>query len=684
MASDTVGAPQGSRPTKFVATVKFHQVFMEEIEEVVNKRREHDPRGTIALEEEATDNSGETIWRPPENASLVGLALSGGGVRSAAFCLGALQALSTTRVLDRVDYLSTVSGGGYIGCSLTAAQEWSGQNGAPQFPFTSRLEEDEPPALQHIRDHSNYLFPRDAIDFLQNASIYARGLIANAIIVAPFVLMGSVLTLLWYMLRGDQTQPGLTASSRLNPFAWPHFSFTLALAMIVLALGVIWAVVQSTKAHRTQTEIPGSWTWGIGSLVIAFLVVVFCDLQPFVLDGMLDSSSGNFFGLAVKRIDRIAAILAPLGAVIAFLASKLGEYVKSAFESPKRSAYIKGLAAKAVIYIGGLIVPLLIWVVYLNVTYWGICINAPACSCLPPVWLGTVARAVFSWAGQPATALYFAAAILLFILTLLMQPNANSLHPLYRDRLAKAFLFKPERPPGEGDADLEEYRPRLSQITGQYGPYLLINTALNVQASKTANRRGRNADFFMFSQKFVGSKSTSYVATEHIEEIATGLNLATAMAASGAAVSSNMGAQSIKPLTATLALLNIRLGYWLRNPLRVPKPGSKSRYRLAACNVRFFSLLQSSRKLLFSRRGFWSAQRKAQVRVPDRRRSHRKSRHLRTAQAALPRHHRRRCRSRFTNGVRLVQHAGTLRAHRHGRQDRPAMAKDCEGEPCHG
>ena len=46
------------------------------------------------------------------------------------------------------------------------------------------------------------------------------------------------------------------------------------------------------------------------------------------------------------------------------------------------------------------------------------------------------------------------------------------------------------------------------------------------------------------------------------------------MAASGAAVSSNMGAQSIKPLTATLALLNIRLGYWLRNPLRVTKAGA--------------------------------------------------------------------------------------------------------------
>ena len=77
--------------------------------------------------------------------------------------------------------------------------------------------------------------------------------------------------------------------------------------------------------------------------------------------------------------------------------------------------------------------------------------------------------------------------------------------------------------------------------------------------------------YFVFSPKFVGSKSTDYVATRDIENVAIGFDLATVMAVSGAAVSSNMGAQSIKPLTATLALLNIRLGYWLRNPLRLAK-----------------------------------------------------------------------------------------------------------------
>jgi predicted acylesterase/phospholipase RssA len=53
------------------------------------------------------------------DAGLVGVALSGGGIRSATFALGVLQALARHDLLARFDYLSTVSGGGYIGTSLT-------------------------------------------------------------------------------------------------------------------------------------------------------------------------------------------------------------------------------------------------------------------------------------------------------------------------------------------------------------------------------------------------------------------------------------------------------------------------------------------------------------------------------------------------------------------------------------
>src|SRR4051794_2378003 len=48
------------------------------------------------------------------------LCLSGGGVRSATFALGVIQALAQRGVLPRFDYLSTVSGGGFIGAWLSA------------------------------------------------------------------------------------------------------------------------------------------------------------------------------------------------------------------------------------------------------------------------------------------------------------------------------------------------------------------------------------------------------------------------------------------------------------------------------------------------------------------------------------------------------------------------------------
>lgn len=62
--------------------------------------------------------AGRNPKRAPKN--LVGLALSGGGIRSATFSLGVIEALakSSRDALSRIDILSTVSGGGYIGCFL--------------------------------------------------------------------------------------------------------------------------------------------------------------------------------------------------------------------------------------------------------------------------------------------------------------------------------------------------------------------------------------------------------------------------------------------------------------------------------------------------------------------------------------------------------------------------------------
>ncbi|MGA9455935.1 MAG: hypothetical protein WBV43_10735, partial [Pseudolabrys sp.] len=95
---------------------------------------------------------------------------------------------------------------------------------------------------------------------------------------------------------------------------------------------------------------------------------------------------------------------------------------------------------------------------------------------------------------------------------------------------------------------------------------------MNVQGSTEANRRGRNAEFFTFTPDFVGSDLTHYAVTSlkaderHMENADQRLDLGAAMAISGAAVSANMGSNTVRWLSPTLALLNVRLGYWLRNP----------------------------------------------------------------------------------------------------------------------
>ena len=83
-------------------------VFPAELEEIDQRRN------NANLEKEPVSG------KPSTEKNLVGLALSGGGIRSATFSLGIIQGLARHGLLKHVDYLSTVSGGGYIGSCLSA------------------------------------------------------------------------------------------------------------------------------------------------------------------------------------------------------------------------------------------------------------------------------------------------------------------------------------------------------------------------------------------------------------------------------------------------------------------------------------------------------------------------------------------------------------------------------------
>lgn len=570
------GVTAAPDPHYFGKTYQFDRVFEQE-KDLINKRRAENGRDPVELEDETPPQfnaDAERVLRPTDASNVVGLALSGGGIRSAAFCLGALQALDKAEVLQQVDYLSTVSGGGYIGCSLTACLE---ESEAPwRFPYSSNLREDEPPPLQQLRNYSNYLFPHGLVDFLYNAPIYLRGLIVNAVLVTAVASFAAALTLTYLWLRGGEIAKNL---SFLHFTGVPHFYLTIDLALLLPVVGILWAMFQSRSDRIGETRVYG---WGdriLQWLVMAILIAALCELQIYVLDKMMEGTSGSAAVTVANWIHRVVIVLTPVGAALAFVASKLGEYVKSTTQSPSGAAQARGIAVTAAIYLGGLIIPALLWLFYLDVSYWGDCIDSNSAlfavespthpSCTAPIWLAHIAQRLFGASACTMIWFYGVVALVCLALSLFMRPNANSLHPLYRARLAKAFMFEPLKQVTLVDLPELHPNPRLSTISFDRGPYHLINTALNIQASRTANRRGRNADFFMLSKFFVGSKATGYVRTPDIEDVDLGLDLATAMAVSGAAASSNMGSQTIKPLTATLALLNIRLGYWMRNPKKL-------------------------------------------------------------------------------------------------------------------
>ena len=97
----------------------FREVFREELKEV-RRRWEQLPGGsTRRLATEAGSSEG-SIGEPTVRHGLVGIGFSGGGIRSATLNLGIAQALHRRGVFDHVDYMSTVSGGGYLGSSISS------------------------------------------------------------------------------------------------------------------------------------------------------------------------------------------------------------------------------------------------------------------------------------------------------------------------------------------------------------------------------------------------------------------------------------------------------------------------------------------------------------------------------------------------------------------------------------
>lgn len=504
---------------------------------------------------------------------LTGVAVSGGGIRSASFSLGVIQKLALTGRVHGLHYLSTVSGGGYMGSSLTwylsrmiAGEPCYGTEpdrfpllgGAPaaerreERGSPDQRQEDAPPPdgrtiIDFIRQRSSYLLPGGGLGLLSAIGMVLRGMLVS--LFAYFLLF----TLLWLLLNWLGIPEW-----RVGGF---HAIFLAAIA--VLAAVPVSAIFYSLAGPLPVFEEAGyrgrrryqKWV-GIAltaALVLAIaglwfeLVTRWSDGERLVLDLQMPTAAsaatlgGTLLGLGAKKLAESAPrllnwlmpLLPPLALLL--LLSGLGT--------------LGWIAAKVLVGTGEILLP-------------------------GELRLGPAGPIAF-WA------------FLLFAVVYLFYANINlsGLHRFYRDRLMETFL-----------PDLEDVRAdRRSSMTSANeaelwkmfdprcaGPYHLINANVVMLDSAKARYRSRRSDSFVLGPHYCGSEATGWARTDrwladrggHIIRPIGPMTLATAMAISGAAVNPNTGADGRGAtkggaLSAILTILNVRLGYWASSPRRL-------------------------------------------------------------------------------------------------------------------
>jgi hypothetical protein len=353
-----------------------------------------------------------------------------------------------------------------------------------------------------------------------------------------------------------------------------------------------------------SAELTGFFPSLMRVLFILTAISAFFELQPFILQQFAESNTApppsitgwrDALQLITHWLAAVTPTLAPIAAALAFLSKFFLKIEALATRSEKLGVRILSLLTKVVWIFIGLIIPSFIWYLYISLVEAGLhhdnSFNGN--TQIAHVFgegLHTAAAGFHEFLGNASVGqlfptaesmFYFSLFVLFLVGALLINPNGTSFFRLYRDRLNKAFVFDPAGPRDRRN-DLRAVPLKLHELKTDYLPYPIINATLNLAGSQFVNKRGRKADFFMFSPLYVGSLATNYVPSSDMWLEERDLDLGTAMAISGAAVSPNMGSSTVRPLVATLALLNVRLGYWMRNPRWV---GGKSASGLILSDV---------------------------------------------------------------------------------------------------
>src|SRR4029453_12679527 len=223
-----------------------------------------------------------------QDGKAAGLALSGGGIRSAAFALGVLQKLAAEKYLRVFDYLSTVSGGDFIGSSLTwlTSKPFFENSGGVRFdvgtdsvPLPYGADDPRQAApyhlpriadqfLTYLRSHGQYLMPGGGISLVWGFAVVLRGIFINLFVWFPIVtiLVALLISLSpncvphWVPNCGDNRFlcfPSSDEQLTLQPYSLPSgFVWALMLAVVPWAAFMLFSLIFSV--FTVLPPLPGA------------------------------------------------------------------------------------------------------------------------------------------------------------------------------------------------------------------------------------------------------------------------------------------------------------------------------------------------------------------------------------------------------------------------------------------
>jgi hypothetical protein len=523
------------------------------------------------------------------------ICLSGGGVRSACVAMGATQVFAEAkpinpkqpdpssraasgRLIDTVDYIISVSGGGYTAGARLLATQPKPADKAPERPLLSQRFEQGSAEFDHFRRGSSYIAD-SAAELVNALAVVFKNLIASLgmLFTVPAILgwaFGYLLAVPWFSFAtfvpvtaegANQINHNSKCAGAVPALADHHASWwavgvfaILAVASTMLAIGVEW--LKATSGSEGTRE----WLLQVarGSAVFAVLVLVAVAGLPALmwLCSMVSpnpASAGKILS-GVVGLNYVAAI--------ATMVMKKRDVLplKDAATPSWWKRLLPPAVLQLILVLATFVLLALAWLAVLGSFAVDIFQRAAPYTCQGaiPILPG------FGWLVE----LVLLGGAVLFLG--FADVTSLSLHPFYRLRLARTFAVRRVKAPSCGwqaeryPATEWTWLPRYGQAPHN-GPKFIFATAATLSGEATP-APGLNAVSYVLSADHIGGPDLGWLKTKKLFDVAPprikrDLTVEASVAVSGAAFASAMGRMD-KGYQKLLAVSGARLGTWLPNP----------------------------------------------------------------------------------------------------------------------